>query len=73
MQNARITLHPNQQRMQVQVAGILLGDSTNAVELRELGEERSVWHFTENNYHFAITWRWDSCTLKRLLYGIFVV
>ena len=38
MQNARITLHPNQQRMQVQVEGIiLLADSTNTLELREPG------------------------------------
>lgn len=37
MQNARITLHPNQQRMQVQVDGILLADSTNSLELREDG------------------------------------
>ena len=35
MQNARITLHPSQQRMQVRVDGILLADSTNTVELRE--------------------------------------
>lgn len=37
MQYARITLHPTQQRMQVRVAGILLADSTNALELREHG------------------------------------
>nr|WP_295714282.1 DUF427 domain-containing protein [uncultured Halomonas sp.] len=37
MQNARITLHPNQQRMQVQVDGILLADSTNSLELHEHG------------------------------------
>lgn len=37
MQNARITLHPSQQRMQVQVDGILLADSTNTLELREQG------------------------------------
>ncbi|AJY50059.1 DUF427 domain-containing protein [Halomonas sp. KO116] len=37
MQNARITLHPNQQRIQVQVDGILLADSTNTLELREHG------------------------------------
>lgn len=37
MQNARITLHPNQQRMQVQVDGILLSDSTNTLEFREHG------------------------------------
>jgi uncharacterized protein (DUF427 family) len=37
MQNARITLHPTQQRMQVQVDGILLADSTNTLELREYG------------------------------------
>ena len=37
MQNARITLHPNQQRMQVQIDGILLADSTNTLELREHG------------------------------------
>lgn len=37
MQNARITLHPNQQRMQVHVDGILLADSTNTLELREHG------------------------------------
>ncbi|QHD50547.1 hypothetical protein CTT34_13060 [Vreelandella aquamarina] len=37
MQNARITLHPSQQRMQVRVDGILLADSTNALELREHG------------------------------------
>ena len=37
MQNARRTLHPTQQRMQVQVDGILLADSTNTLELREHG------------------------------------
>ena len=37
MQNARITLHPSQQRMQVRVDGILLADSTNTLELREYG------------------------------------
>ncbi|MDP4556632.1 DUF427 domain-containing protein [Halomonas meridiana] len=35
MQNARITLHPSKQRMQVRVDDILLADSTNTVELRE--------------------------------------
>jgi len=33
MQDARITLHPSKQRMQVQVDGILLADSTNTLEL----------------------------------------
>ena len=37
MQNARITVHPSQQRMQVQVFGVLLADSTNTLELREQG------------------------------------
>ncbi|MBT2785498.1 MULTISPECIES: DUF427 domain-containing protein [unclassified Halomonas] len=37
MQNARITLHPSKQRMQVQVDGILLADSTKTLELREHG------------------------------------
>ncbi|MGP9567111.1 DUF427 domain-containing protein [Halomonas sp. AOP5-B2-8] len=37
MQNARITLHPTQQRLQVQVKGILLADSSNTLELREYG------------------------------------
>jgi len=37
MQNARITLHPSKQRMQVRVEGILLADSTNTLELREHG------------------------------------
>ena len=37
MQDARITLHPSQQRMQVRVDGILLADSTNTLELRERG------------------------------------
>ena len=37
MQNARITLHPSNQRMQVQVDGILFADSTNTLELRERG------------------------------------
>ncbi|NYS80508.1 MULTISPECIES: DUF427 domain-containing protein [Halomonadaceae] len=37
MQNARITLHPSKQRMQVQADGILLADSTNTLELRERG------------------------------------
>lgn len=37
MQNARITLHPSKQPMQVQVDGILLADSTNTLELREYG------------------------------------
>lgn len=37
MQNARITLHSSKQRMQVQVDGILLADSTNTLELREHG------------------------------------
>ncbi|MGO2242325.1 MAG: DUF427 domain-containing protein [Halomonas sp.] len=37
MQNARITLHPTKQRMQVQLDGILLADSTNTLELREHG------------------------------------
>ena len=37
MQDARITLHPSQQRMQVRVDGILLADSTNTLELREHG------------------------------------
>lgn len=35
MQNARITLHPSKQRMQVQTTGILLADSTNTFKLRE--------------------------------------
>jgi len=40
VQNSRITLHPSQQRMQVQVDGILLVEtikSTNTLELREHG------------------------------------
>lgn len=37
MQNARITLHPTNKRMQVRVDGILLADSTNTLELREHG------------------------------------
>jgi uncharacterized protein (DUF427 family) len=37
MQNARITLHPTNKRMQVRVDGILLADSTNTLELRERG------------------------------------
>ncbi|MDQ7734032.1 DUF427 domain-containing protein [Halomonas sp. SpR1] len=37
MQNTRITLHPSKQRIQVQVDGILLADSTNTLELREHG------------------------------------
>lgn len=37
MQDARITLHPTQQRMQVKVDGILLADSINTLELREHG------------------------------------
>ncbi|WP_016916505.1 DUF427 domain-containing protein [Vreelandella stevensii] len=37
MQNARITLHPTNKRMQVQVDGILLADSSNTLELREHG------------------------------------
>jgi len=37
MQNARITLHPSKQRMQVQVNGILLADSTCTLELHEHG------------------------------------
>lgn len=37
MQNARITLHPSKQCMQVRVDGILLADSTNTLELREHG------------------------------------
>ena len=37
MQNAPITLHPSQQRLQVRVDGILLADSTNTLELREHG------------------------------------
>ncbi|MCH4814047.1 DUF427 domain-containing protein [Vreelandella neptunia] len=37
MQNARITLHPSKQHMQVQVDDILLADSTNTLELREHG------------------------------------
>ena len=37
MQDARITLHPSQQRLQVRVDGILLADSTNTLELREYG------------------------------------
>ena len=37
MQNARITLHPTQQRMQVQANGILLADSTSTLELHEHG------------------------------------
>ncbi|MGP9684631.1 DUF427 domain-containing protein [Halomonas sp. AOP25-F1-15] len=37
MQNARITLQPSKQRMQVQVDGILLADATNTLELREHG------------------------------------
>jgi len=35
MPDARITLHPSQQRMQVRVDGILLANSTNTLELRE--------------------------------------
>ena len=40
MQDARITLHPSQQRIQVRVDGILLVEtikSTNTLELREHG------------------------------------
>tara|TARA_R110002012_G_C11549626_1_gene602323 strand:+ start:355 stop:675 length:321 start_codon:yes stop_codon:yes gene_type:complete len=37
MHDARITLHPSKQRMQVQANGILLADSTNTLELREHG------------------------------------
>jgi uncharacterized protein (DUF427 family) len=37
MQNARITLHPTQQRLQVQVEGILLADSINTLALCEYG------------------------------------
>ncbi|MGO2393287.1 MAG: DUF427 domain-containing protein [Halomonas sp.] len=37
MQNARITLHPTQQRLQVQFDGILIADSTSTLELREYG------------------------------------
>lgn len=37
MQDARITLHQSKQRMQVQVDGILIADSTNTLELREHG------------------------------------
>ncbi|MEL7895438.1 DUF427 domain-containing protein [Vreelandella neptunia] len=37
MHDARITLHPSKQRMQVQANGILLADSTNTLELREYG------------------------------------
>mgnify|MGYP003649567190 CR=1 FL=1 len=37
MQNARITLYPTQQRMQMRVAGILLADSNNTLELHEHG------------------------------------
>lgn len=37
MQDTRITLHPTQQRMQVQFEGILLADATNTLELREHG------------------------------------
>ncbi|BCB59386.1 hypothetical protein HaloA020_00870 [Halomonas sp. A020] len=37
MQNARITLHPSQQRMQVRVGGVLLAVSSNTLELRENG------------------------------------
>ncbi|MEA2120543.1 DUF427 domain-containing protein [Halovibrio sp. HP20-50] len=37
MQNARITLHPSKQRMQVQVDGILLADSISTLELHEHG------------------------------------
>ncbi|UDM08317.1 DUF427 domain-containing protein [Halomonas sp. NyZ770] len=37
MQNARITLHPSKQRMQVRVDDILLADSTNTLGLCEHG------------------------------------
>lgn len=37
MQNARITLHPSKQHIQVRVNGILLADSTNTLELCEHG------------------------------------
>jgi uncharacterized protein (DUF427 family) len=37
MHDARITLHPSKQCMQVQINGILLADSTNTLELREHG------------------------------------
>lgn len=37
MHDARITLHPSKPRMQVQIDGILLADSTNTLELREYG------------------------------------
>ncbi|WP_404342771.1 DUF427 domain-containing protein [Vreelandella venusta] len=37
MPDARITLHPSKQRLQVQVEGILLADCINTLELREHG------------------------------------
>ncbi|WP_083023724.1 DUF427 domain-containing protein [Vreelandella lionensis] len=37
MQDARITLHPSQQRMQVRADGVLLADPTDTLELREPG------------------------------------
>jgi len=37
MQDARITLHPTNKRIQVWLDGILLADSTNTLELREHG------------------------------------
>jgi uncharacterized protein (DUF427 family) len=37
MPDARITLHPSQQRMQVQVDGILLANSKNTLEFCEHG------------------------------------
>lgn len=37
MQNARITLHPTKQRMQVQANGILLTESKNKLGLRKCG------------------------------------
>ncbi|MGQ7261727.1 DUF427 domain-containing protein [Vreelandella sp. V005] len=48
MQNARITLHPSKQRMQVQVDGILLADSTNTLELREYGYPPRHYFLREN-------------------------
>lgn len=42
MQNASITLHPSKQRMQVQVDGILMADSTSTFELRKDGYRLST-------------------------------
>ncbi len=47
MQDARITLHPSQQRMQVQVDDIMMSDSVYTLEFCELAYPSRLYNLFE--------------------------